>query len=103
MTQIRENVVRVYQLPPFISAHRLMLICYGNVNLISYYWLRTCGNQCSIVCCYDIGRSDKMNNQSRTCKEKLDESTVQIVMTLNDIPLEVRKKAASEPIYIAHL
>jgi hypothetical protein len=44
-----------------------------------------------------------MNNQSRRCQEKQDDSTVQIVLTLNEAPLEVRKKAANEPIYIAHL
>jgi len=44
-----------------------------------------------------------MNNQSQCCKEKLDDSTVQIIVTLNEVPLEVRKKAASEPIYITHL
>ncbi len=47
--------------------------------------------------------NDKMNNQSRCCKEKLDNSTIKIVVSLNDVSLEVRKKAASEPIYITHL
>jgi len=44
-----------------------------------------------------------MNNQPKCCKEKLDSSIVQIVVTLNDVPLEVRKKSASEPIYFTHL
>ena len=44
-----------------------------------------------------------MVKQSKCCKEKLDGSTIEIVVTLNDVPLEVRKKAAREPIYITHL
>ena len=48
-------------------------------------------------------RTDKMNNRSERCKEKTNACTVEIVVTLNDVPLEVRKKAASEPIYITHL
>ncbi|MGD0645569.1 MAG: hypothetical protein ABSA75_11755 [Candidatus Bathyarchaeia archaeon] len=44
-----------------------------------------------------------MNNQSKCCKEKLDSGTVRIFVTLNDVPLEARKKAANEPIYITHL
>ncbi len=44
-----------------------------------------------------------MNNRSECCKEKPNAYAVEIVVTLNDVPLEVRKKAASEPIYITHL
>ena len=33
----------------------------------------------------------------------MDIDAVQIVMTLNDAPIEVRKKSANEPIYITHL
>ena len=48
-------------------------------------------------------RNTRMNNQSKCCKEKMDIDAVQIVMTLNDAPIEVRKKSANEPIYITHL
>jgi hypothetical protein len=44
-----------------------------------------------------------MKKQSQCCKEKLDNSTIPAVITLNDIPLEERKRAAKEPIYITHL
>ena len=33
----------------------------------------------------------------------MDISVVPIVVTLNDVPLEVNKKPASEPIYFTHL
>ncbi|MGA3060297.1 MAG: hypothetical protein ABSD92_08005 [Candidatus Bathyarchaeia archaeon] len=44
-----------------------------------------------------------MNNQSKGCKEKLESDVVQVVVALNDVPLEVRKKSDSEPIYFTHL
>ena len=44
-----------------------------------------------------------MNNQSKCSKEQLNIGNIQTVITLNDIPLEVRKKAADEPIYITHM
>jgi len=42
-----------------------------------------------------------MNNKCG--KEKLKDNVEPIVVTLNDVPSELRKKAASEPTYIAHL
>jgi hypothetical protein len=47
--------------------------------------------------------SNKMKNQSKYSMKKLDGGVVPIVLTLNDTPLEVRKKSASEPTYIDHL
>ncbi len=47
--------------------------------------------------------SYKMNSQPEHSKLKLDGSVVPIVLTLNDGPLEVRKKSVNEPIYIDHL
>lgn len=44
-----------------------------------------------------------MKNQLNRCEEKIDSSTVQIVVTLNEVSLEVRKKSASEPLYFTHL
>jgi hypothetical protein len=44
-----------------------------------------------------------MKNRSECCKEKPNAYAAEIVVTLNDVPLEARKKAASEPIYITHL
>jgi hypothetical protein len=46
---------------------------------------------------------NKMNNQSKHSKEKLDSSIVPIVLTLNDVTLEERKKSATQPTYIDHL
>ncbi len=43
-----------------------------------------------------------MNNQSKSSKKNLDNDVVPIVLTLKEVTLEVRKKSASEPIYIAH-
>jgi hypothetical protein len=48
-------------------------------------------------------RSNKIKNQPNRCKEKMDISTVPIIVTLNDISLEVRKKPASEPVYFTHV
>ena len=53
--------------------------------------------------CSKTWRSNKMKNQPNYCEEKIDSSTVPIVVTLNDVSLEVRKKSASEPIYFTHL
>jgi len=50
-----------------------------------------------------MGMSDKMNNQSKYCTKKLNKGIVQMSKSLTDISLEMRKKSASEPIYIAHL
>jgi hypothetical protein len=44
-----------------------------------------------------------MDNQSKCFKEKINIDPVQIVVALNDVPIELRKKSASEPIYITHL
>jgi hypothetical protein len=52
---------------------------------------------------HNMGRSDKMNNQSKVCKKKLNRGTVQIAKSLSNVSIEVRKKAASEPIYVNHL
>jgi hypothetical protein len=49
------------------------------------------------------GGNNKMGNQSKYSKEKLDSVVVPIVLMLNGSPIEVRKKFASEPIYIDHL
>ena len=35
--------------------------------------------------------------------ETLDSGVVPVVLTLNDVPLKVKKNSASEPIYIDHL
>jgi hypothetical protein len=43
----------------------------------------------------------KMSN--KCVKGTLESGVDPIVVPLNDVPLEVRKKAASEPTYIAHL
>jgi len=48
-------------------------------------------------------RSNKMKNQSNCCEEKVDICTVPIIVTLNDISLEVKKKPASEPVYFTHV
>jgi len=44
-----------------------------------------------------------MKNQSNCCEEKADICTVPIIVTLNDISLEVKKKPASEPVYFTHV
>lgn len=44
-----------------------------------------------------------MDNQPIRSTEKIVMNTVQIVVSLSDVPIEVRKKSANEPIYITHL
>ena len=56
-----------------------------------------------IACFPKTGRSDKMNNQSKCCEDQLDSGIVKTVVTLKDVPLEVRKKLASKPLYFTHL
>lgn len=41
--------------------------------------------------------------RSKCVKGTLERGIDPIVVSLNDVPLEARKKAASEPTYIAHL
>jgi len=44
-----------------------------------------------------------MNRQSEQSKVHLDGGLVPIVLTLNDVPLKIKKNSASEPIYIDHI
>jgi len=44
-----------------------------------------------------------MKNQPNCCKEKMDINAVPIVVTLNDVSLEVNRKPAREIVYFTHL
>ena len=44
-----------------------------------------------------------MKNQTKYRMENLDSGVVPIVLTLNDLPIKVKKNSESEPIFIDHL
>jgi hypothetical protein len=46
---------------------------------------------------------NKMKNQYRSSKEKLDSGVIPIVLTIDDVPIELRRKSANEPTYVDHL
>jgi hypothetical protein len=48
-------------------------------------------------------RSNKMKKQPKYGMKKLDSGFVPIILTLNDVPLKVKKNPESEPFYIDHL
>jgi hypothetical protein len=52
---------------------------------------------------HETRRSGEMKNQPKYRMENLDSGVVPIVLTLNDVPLKVKKNSESEPIYIDHL
>jgi hypothetical protein len=44
-----------------------------------------------------------MNNQTKRSKKNTDTDPIQIVVNVDEMPIEIRKKSSDEPIYITHL